>query len=233
MLAHPIEAGQPFTALALNYYLPAFFDRLWAKAETRICADGGANRVFNWFGGQRFKNPELVVGDFDSLRPHVREFFERSGTKFEHIHDQDQNDLSKCLLTLEKNKIKSPIVVFGAFGGRFDQTIASFSGALVHSKQRLYFLDDNNFSTWIFPSDKGILCPQQWTTKVCGLLPISTPVRKVTTKGLKWDCDFGLQMNEFVSSSNEIATGFDRVLITTSDAILWTNQTKKFADLPL
>jgi len=233
MLAHPIEAGGSFTALALNYYLPSFLGRLWDQATTRICADGGANRIRQFFGNQQFKRPDFVVGDFDSIRPDVRREFEQKGSKFFHIYDQDYNDLHKCLTVLKEKSIKDPIVVFGAIGGRLDQTGASFSVALQHPDQRVFFLDENNFSTWIYPRDKGILTPQKWTTKICGLIPFLRPVKLIKTSGLKWDCNFGLGMDTFISSSNEIAEGSTKVLIETSDPILWTCQTKKLKDLPL
>jgi thiamine pyrophosphokinase len=233
MLAHPLEAGHAFTALVMNYHLPPFFPPLWDRAETRICADGGANRLFDALSGQSYKTPDLVVGDFDSLRPSVRSLFERSDTKFDSVFDQDRNDLDKCLHPLTNNSIKTPVLVFGGFGGRFDQTTASLNVSLRHPEHRIFFLDENNFTTWIFPHDKGIICPQQWTTKVCGLLPLVRRVRKVTTKGLKWDCDFGLEMGKLISSSNEIAEGVDRVLITTTDPLVWTNQTKSLKELPL
>lgn len=53
----------------------------------RYCADGGANRLFDRFvkgkgksedfqGGDEEWLPDLVLGDLDSLRPDVKEFYE-------------------------------------------------------------------------------------------------------------------------------------------------------------
>lgn len=36
-----------YTLVVLNQQLPRFMPRLWAQAKMRICADGGANRVFD------------------------------------------------------------------------------------------------------------------------------------------------------------------------------------------
>lgn len=233
MIAHPIESGKPFTALALNYWLPQFFSELWGKAKTRVCADGGANRVAKYFEGKEFKKPHFVVGDFDSLKSDVRTMFVKSGTEFLKAYDQDFNDLQKTLKQIIKLGITDPVVIFGAFGGRMDHTIASLHAALECPELRIHFLDDNNFATWIRPEDKGIICKQKWTTKMCGLIPVGHPVRNIKTQGLKWDCDFGLEMGKMISSSNEIREGCDKVMIETTDPILWTNQTKKLRDLPL
>jgi thiamine pyrophosphokinase len=233
MLCNPLECGEAFTALALNYWLPPFFGSFWEKAKTRICADGGANRVVKFFNGKSFTAPNWVVGDFDSLKAETRKKLGSLGSKFIKIWDQDRNDIQKCLSVLQENNVSEPVVVFGGFGGRFDQTIASIHIGLSTERLRIWFIDENNVVTWIRPGDTGILCPQQWTQKICGLLPIACPVKHIKTEGLKWNCDFGLSMNSFISSSNEIAEGADKVLIQTSDPVLWMNQTKKMKDLPL
>jgi hypothetical protein len=103
---------------------------------------------------------------------------------------------------------------------------------LQHSNQQLYFPDDNTFNTWMHPGDRGIVCRQQWTTKICRLLPCAQPVRYVKTAELKCDCNFGLGMVTIVRSSNEIAACITNVMIETTDLLLWTNQTKKIKGLP-
>ncbi|OHT04927.1 Thiamin pyrophosphokinase, catalytic domain containing protein [Tritrichomonas foetus] len=235
MLEHPIESAKPYTALALNYYLPQFFVPLWNNAKTRFCADGGANKVFKMETEKKIdlKPPHAVVGDLDSIKDDTRKYYTSKGTEFIKIYDQDFNDIQKSLSTIAKSKLKEPVIVFGAWGGRFDHTMGSIHAALENRDIRTYFIDDNNFATWIYPEDKGIITKQEWTTKMCGLLPISVPVEKVTTKGLKWECDFGLRMGTFISASNEIAEGAKQVEIKTSHPILWQNQTKKLKDLPI
>jgi thiamine pyrophosphokinase len=227
MLSHPIGAGASFTALALNHYLSSFLDRLWDRATTRTCTVGGANRVHKFFDDKPFKHPDFVVGDFDSLLPSLRKEFEQKGSKFEFIIDQDFNDLYKCLEVLKGARVSELIVVFSAIGGRLDQTLAPFSIALQRSNQQLYFLDDNNFSTWGYPGDRVIVCRQQWTTKICWLLPCAQWVRHVKTAWLKCNCNFGLGMATIVSSSNEITAGITNVMIETTDPVLWTKPDKE------
>ena len=232
MISHPMESGQPYTAMALNYFLPKFFGHVWTNAKTRVCADGGANRVTSYFEGQDFKRPDFVIGDFDSIKPEVRQDLTSRGTQFVKKYNQDFSDVEKTLHFIWKSGIKEPVVIFGGSAGRLDHTISALHAALAHREMRVFFMDDNNFSTWIWPEDKGIISKQKWTTKVCGLLPIFRPVQHIKTKGLKWDCDFGLSLDKFVSSSNEISPGCERVEIQTSDPILWTNEAQEFENLP-
>lgn len=235
MISHPIESETPYTALVLNYKLPKFFPKLWNNAKTRICADGGANRIYQYSQDNNIEiiYPDFVVGDLDSLKPQIETYYKPMGTKFIKIFDQNQCDIEKSLSVIKQNGFKEPVVIFGALGGRFDHTISSLHSVLEFPELRTFFLDDENFLTWIFPKDKGIVCHQKWTTKICGLLPICQPVEHISTKGLKWDVDASLKMGKFISSSNEIKEGVVNVEIETTNPILWQNQTKNYNDLPL
>ena len=235
IIRHPVENNQSYTALALNYILPKFFAPLWNNARTRVCADGGANRVFDFGKTNKvdLKPPHCVVGDLDSLSPKVKDHYAKMKTSFVQIANQDFNDIEKSLSIITKNGITDPVLLFGAWGGRFDHTISALHSTLECKDLRIYILDDDNFATWIFPGDAGIYCPQKWTTKMCGLLPVAMPVEHIKTEGLKWDIDFGLKMGDFISSSNEIAEGRDFIKISTSQPIFWTNETKKYEDLPI
>ncbi len=49
---------------------------LWEVAQIRICADGGANRLFDIMGNSRADYiPAYVKGDLDSLREEVKLFY--------------------------------------------------------------------------------------------------------------------------------------------------------------
>ncbi|KAH0786716.1 thiamine pyrophosphokinase [Histomonas meleagridis] len=235
MISNPLETGEPYIALALNYYLPKFFDKLWSNAKMKICADGGANRLVNYFKEKKMDliNPTLVVGDLDSVHPEVEEKLKAAGTKFLKFFDQDYNDIEKSIRVISMMKLKEPILVFGGLGGRLDQTIATFHTGLAHPEHKIFFIDDSNVATWVRPNDKGIICNQKWTTPICGILPIARPIRNLKTKGLKWDIHFPLEMGKFISSSNEIAKGASKIEIETSDPFLWTNQMKDIQKLPL
>lgn len=80
---------------------------LWQRAELRICADGGANRLYDSFIADSAEErarfvPEVIVGDLDSLRPDVAGFYQNLGTKVKLEAGQDHNDFEKCLLEIER-----------------------------------------------------------------------------------------------------------------------------------
>ena len=105
------------------------------KAEVRdcllscdvvVCCDGAAASFM------RFRRPEFVVGDMDSLSEDVRD--ELSDQLF-HIGEQESNDLSKafrcvCALLRTGSGRHIPefsITVFGATGKREDHTLGNIS----------------------------------------------------------------------------------------------------------
>jgi thiamine pyrophosphokinase len=88
--------------------------------------------------------PDLITGDLDSLHSNVRSYYEERGVNVERDGDQDCNDLDKALSAIRKLVLKRQdhnqlqeeqdsdapietiqIYVYGAFGGRFDQEMAS------------------------------------------------------------------------------------------------------------
>jgi len=100
--------------------------KLWETADVRICADGGANRLFrlqisDWI-------PTAIVGDLDSVHSSVREYYEAKGVSVQCNPDQDLNDFDKALTAAVQQYGCERCVVFGAFGGRFDQEMGCLQG---------------------------------------------------------------------------------------------------------
>lgn len=83
-----------------------------AAATTRICADGGANRLYDQIAdmlpgldpelARSSFLPDLIKGDLDSVRPDVQDFYTSRGVPMIDLSsDQETTDLEKCLLFLE------------------------------------------------------------------------------------------------------------------------------------
>lgn len=53
----------------------ALLARLWSSMSYVICADGGANRLYDWVSpAERWRFvPHVIAGDLDSIRPEVRQ----------------------------------------------------------------------------------------------------------------------------------------------------------------
>ena len=66
-----------------------------------VCADGGSNRLYDALSddNERTKyKPQVIVGDLDSMRPDVRQFYERIGTTIIKVEDEDNTDFEKSIM---------------------------------------------------------------------------------------------------------------------------------------
>jgi len=213
----------------------AMLERLWAGAALHVCADGGANRLFDSSDASMRSSlvPHHIVGDLDSARPDVVDFYKALGSGLERAEDQDRNDLDKALDVVERcwaaagtpAEMRS-VAVLGAFGGRFDQEMACFNSLYrTHVNVRLY--SDDNVAILLRPGAHRIRVDPRFEGPTCGLIPLGGRCDKVTTTGLRWNLsDEPLAFGELVSTSNAISfTGSEvtDVCITTSHPLVWSS----------
>ena len=60
----------------------SLLSKLWDKCSTKVCADGGANRLFDANKTAAIHNafvhqyvPDYITGDLDSIRPDVEDYY--------------------------------------------------------------------------------------------------------------------------------------------------------------
>ncbi|KXS08777.1 Thiamin pyrophosphokinase, partial [Gonapodya prolifera JEL478] len=111
---------QRYALIILNQPLIGreWFENVWNSCDLRICADGGANRLFDGY------IPHHIAGDLDSLRPPVRAFYESRGTHVHAFSDQDSTDLGKCVAVVRELPPHT-LILLPALSGRFDHVMAS------------------------------------------------------------------------------------------------------------
>ncbi|GAB5587145.1 thiamine pyrophosphokinase [Umbelopsis nana] len=154
---------RPYSLIILNQKLNRLdiFKKLWNGASYRICADGGANRLYDAFSEDIVSRekylPHFIHGDLDSLRTDVREYYASKKVSITQDHNQNSTDFMKCISLLQDQEtaddpdqktVKYDIVAFPALGGRFDQTIASIN--------QLYFLKDEIDRQTLLVSDENL-----------------------------------------------------------------------------
>ncbi|KAJ0699313.1 putative thiamine diphosphokinase [Helianthus annuus] len=197
--------------IILNQRLPKFSPLLWEHAKVRVCADGGANRLFDNMPElfhdehddvsvirERYK-PDVIKGDMDSIRPDVLNFY--------------RNLL--CIL------------VAGALGGRFDHEMGNVNTLCRFSTTRIILLSDDCLIQ-LLPSTRHheIHVLSSVEGPHCGLIPIGTPSGSSTTTGLEWNLDnMEMRFGGLVSTSN-IVKG-ETVTVRSDSDLLWTISLKK------
>jgi thiamine pyrophosphokinase len=213
----------------------------------RLCADGGANRVYDALPAAVRDSvlPSALIGDFDSIRPAVLAAYKQRGVGVHHDADQNSTDLQKALHHLRASTA-SPlslppfVVVYAAFGGRFDQQVANMHTLHSHCSlfpvSRLLLLSEGNMLTALpaAVSRHWLLRPHpQYERRGghCGLFALGAVVKAVTTRGLKWDiAGWDVGWGSCMSTNNVIDADEIEILMDGDDAqqhteqLLWTTE---------
>lgn len=229
--------------------LNEYFTCLWSKACVRLCADGAANRLFNWAKSRNDGPfiPDYIIGDLDSIEHEARSLYEKNGCKILRIETQNVTDFDKVLkFTIEclhelnfenfsitfdiRKKIQfDSIYCFCGFGGRTDHALALFNSLYINKAKdfQVLIVSDENFTFLLKPGKNLIYFKNDhYCGKFCGFFPIGEP-SIVTTKGLKWDVNCQLcKLGTLVSSSNEYETENDTIEILTENTLIWTMSIK-------
>ena len=200
------------------------FHHLWETSSFRVCADGGANRLYDAISTLI---PNAIRGDLDSLRPDVRAYYKEKGVCIQQDDNQDTNDLDKALQLVHSKREKvfsarqknHRVCVFGAFGGRFDQEMACIQALFKWSDvfdNKLFLFDDNTCAFLLpavirneirlpFYGDQHSSNGMLGEGPTCGLIPIGHRCEFVHTTGLKWNLDgTSLEFGGTVSTSNRV-----------------------------
>ncbi|KAG0476876.1 hypothetical protein HPP92_013717 [Vanilla planifolia] len=229
--------------VVLNQRLPSFTPLLWQRAKLRLCADGGANRLFDELPEMfpeedpaevrsRYK-PDVIKGDMDSIRPDVKDYYSDLGVQLlDESHDQETTDLHKCIAyvcdfppILDKSNLR--VLVVGALGGRFDHEIGNINVLYRFSSMRIILLSDDCL-IYLLPKTHAHEIHIQPSVEGphCGLIPVGSPSASTTTAGLQWDLtETGMQFGGLVSTSNIVRK---EIITVRSDAdLLWTINVRK------
>ncbi|KAL8900318.1 MAG: hypothetical protein Q9192_001141 [Flavoplaca navasiana] len=203
-----------------------------AGATLTVFADGAANHVRDLKLPESEEQgliPDFICGDLDSIRPEVRAYYEKKGTKIIQNPDQYSSDLTKSLKCIN-NDPKSPlhVLIIGGIGGRFDQGFSQLHHLYTASKDstlptsQIFLVNPQSICFLLMKGANRITAPlgPGLFAENVGIIPIARP-SVITTKGLEWDVtdwytEFGGQM----STSNHIKS--NTIEIDTSERVLFT-----------
>ncbi|KAF2196676.1 thiamine pyrophosphokinase [Delitschia confertaspora ATCC 74209] len=222
--------------LILNQPIASFdvFTRLWRHTRYRICADGGANRLYDMFNGElealrtEFL-PDSIHGDLDSLRNDVRDYYASLGVHVSKDPDQMSTDFGKAMQTISSTPVAAPqreVLILGTLAGRVDQGLGLLHEMIREETRdpslRLWLFSESSVSFILRDTHNiisGTLSSRYFTSNV-GILPIYGPA-VIRTSGLEWDVkEWATQMGHQVSTSNHVVE--EEVRVQTDMPVLFT-----------
>ena len=213
--------------------LEAVLERHWHKFSLHICADGGANRLFDTSEeGRAERVPHTICGDLDSARADVLDYYGQKGTRVARLEDQDSTDFTKAVreaLSLRRRGLAkfSSIYTMNAFGGRFDQTLGTVQTVMALDPELcgtpVYLVSEDSIAVLVTPSESSIAVDTGLESGHCGLLPIGEPCDSCTTTGLQWNLrQQAMRFGGLISTCNLLDRGCSAVHVTASSPLLWT-----------
>lgn len=215
-----------------------YFKRLYDHASYILCADGGANRLYDLITSTysdlaydtalRKALPTTIHGDLDSLSDHTRACYVKLGVSISEDPDQYSTDFGKGIkkVLAAKPNVRD-LLVLGSVGGRVDQGIGLLhelyrEQKFRHPEVRFWLFSESSVTVMLGPGTTVLHTPvgEGLITRNIGILPVYGKAI-ISTKGLEWDVeDWETEMGGQVSSSNHIVE--DSIEITTDKEVLFT-----------
>jgi thiamine pyrophosphokinase len=185
-----------------------------------ICADGGSRHAL-----ALGLNPDLVIGDLDSIAPDDLNVLQRLGCQIEqHPVDKDATDLELALLAAQRLGIAEVILV-AALGGRLDQTLGNLMLMANPSFVDLHLTLVDGRQTVSVVRDQITITGSAGDT--VSALPLSPVVEGLIYSGLRWPLqDATLPFGSTRGISNEM-TGTTAHISLRSGILLVVHTTRK------
>ncbi|KAF4551993.1 thiamine pyrophosphokinase-like protein [Elsinoe fawcettii] len=207
--------------------------RVWSNASYRLCADGGANRVYDLYAGEQNKSsreaflPSEIYGDLDSLRDDVRQYYTSHAVPVNQHVDDYSTDFDKSVARLiEAIPSLSDIILLGSLSGRVDHGIGMLAEIYRFQKQHPginFWLFSESSISFILNKGKAIVATpvaEGLITENAGILPIFGPAH-ITLQGFEWDVtDWPTELGGQISTSNHIKA--EQVSVETDCDVLFT-----------
>lgn len=162
-------------------YKNEILNELFDENTDYYCADGGANFIFEYG-----KIPKIIVGDLDSIKSEVLNFFKEKNVEIKkYPPEKDFTDFELILKEVEKNKKYDKIYVLGGLGGRIDMTLNNLH--LLEEYKNLIFLSQNDDKIEeIFYAEKNLTIENKKNWEF-SIIPLDNLIKNLSLKGFKYE----------------------------------------------
>lgn len=177
-----------------------------------IACDGGLNHLF-----KAELTPDYILGDLDSASLDNVKFYKSKNIKFIEFNTQkDETDLEICIEFVMLLGVKE-IIVMGALGSRFDHSLTNVNLLIkpIEANINAYIISEHNKISVINPNFNSDIFKKCKVGDTLSLIPLTTKVMGVTTKGLKYPLDnYTMSIGRSLGVSNEVISENPYVTIT-------------------
>ncbi len=149
------------------------------EGDLLIAADGGAR-----FCKAMGLNPQVLIGDFDSLSEEEVESFQKAGTQVLRFDPRkDETDLELALLHAQSLGI-TEVLILGGLGRRWDHSLANLLLPAHHALKDLKVSFWEQGQWFYLLRDRIEIAALPGTT--ISLIPIAGDAEGVSSQGLEW-----------------------------------------------
>lgn len=164
--------------------------------------------------------PDIIIGDFDSVREETLDFFRgRDNIQWTKLNPMKDDTDTEAAIRLAIEKGAEDITLLGATGSRIDHLLANIEllGIGLEKKIPMQILDAHNKIRMI---DSGIKIKRdEQFGRFVSLIPYSMEVKNVTLTGFKYPLDnYCMRKFNSLGISNEITA--DEACISFTDGVL-------------
>ena len=148
----------------------SFYNNLLKQTSVPLfAADGGAEFLF-----RQQIIPQLIMGDFDSLSPEAKAWFEGKTTLQEFPREKDLSDAELLFHYLDEFLQGEPFLVLGAGGGRWDHFL--FNISLIERFPQAVYRDPKQVLMYL-PEGESHLPLKNLGVDTFSLLPITSRLK--------------------------------------------------------
>ncbi len=162
-----------------------------------LCADGGANYAY-----LLELVPDYIIGDMDSIKEEVREYYLAKGVKFRKFPRQKDFTDTQLVISLAEELAARDITFFGTMGSRLDHTLSNLYSCMELAKSGKKVTHYNPEYTAHLVADELYLEGNRGET--ISVLALTDKVKGLSQKGVEYPVkDVGLdKTNPYAISNN-------------------------------
>ncbi len=184
--------------------------------EVIIAADSGMDFLY-----EHKITPDIIVGDFDSVKNEALSYFKEKGMSDMRVLNPEKDDTdSECALQIALDHGADHIIIIGATGTRIDHVLGNISllGKAMSEEKRAELLDTHNRIRMI-DNELEIEKNKQYG-KYVSIIPVCKN-NKITLEGFKYPLkDYTFEGFNTLGISNEIVDDIAKITVNEGQYIV-------------